>query len=309
MTYASYNLARFDLVSVRLAVCCAQTGSLTAAARENHLALAAASRRIREIESAIGTELFVRHAKGLLPTAAGRVFVKHGLSLLQTMKQIGCEIENLNRGIARHINLYSSSAAISEYLPPLLAQYSDQRPQVLVDVEEQVSDSAVSALRDLRTDVAVFVEGPDTRGLVAKFFRSDELIVVTSSNHRLSKSRKSISFLELLDEELICLSPGAAVLQKQQQAALEVNKPLKIRMHLRSFEAVCNMVASNLGISIMPKVACLPMIKSLKLSWRPLSDEWSKRNLLVAVSQNEKDDEILSFVDFLAHSSQNTNAK
>jgi molybdenum-dependent DNA-binding transcriptional regulator ModE len=50
----NYNLARFDLVSVRLAVACAQTGSLTAAARDSHLALAAASRRIRELEDALG---------------------------------------------------------------------------------------------------------------------------------------------------------------------------------------------------------------------------------------------------------------
>eukprot|EP01034_Spumella_vulgaris_P005817 gene5817-7419_t len=50
MAAHSYNLARFDLVTIRLAVSCAQTGSLTAAARGAHLALAAASRRIRELE-------------------------------------------------------------------------------------------------------------------------------------------------------------------------------------------------------------------------------------------------------------------
>ncbi|HEX9718963.1 MAG TPA: LysR family transcriptional regulator [Ramlibacter sp.] len=50
MAGAGYNLARFDLVSIRLAVACVQSGSLTAAAREAHLALAAASRRIRELE-------------------------------------------------------------------------------------------------------------------------------------------------------------------------------------------------------------------------------------------------------------------
>jgi DNA-binding transcriptional LysR family regulator len=49
-----FNLARFDLVSIRLAVACAQGGSLTAAARQMHLALAAASRRVRELEDAIG---------------------------------------------------------------------------------------------------------------------------------------------------------------------------------------------------------------------------------------------------------------
>ena len=82
------NLARFDFVSVRLAVACAQTGSLTGAARASHLALAAASRRIRELEEAMGCILFERHARGLLPTAAGRVFVKHGLTLLQTLDQV-----------------------------------------------------------------------------------------------------------------------------------------------------------------------------------------------------------------------------
>ncbi|MDB5844713.1 MAG: LysR family transcriptional regulator, partial [Polaromonas sp.] len=68
-----YNLARFDLVSIRLAVDCAQTGSLTAAARGAHLALGAASRRLRELEDALGEPLFERHARGLVPTAAGRV--------------------------------------------------------------------------------------------------------------------------------------------------------------------------------------------------------------------------------------------
>ena len=77
MTTVLYNLAKFDLVSIRLAVYCAQTGSLTAAARDSHLALAAASRRIRELESALGDTLFKRHARGLVATAAGRVFVKH----------------------------------------------------------------------------------------------------------------------------------------------------------------------------------------------------------------------------------------
>ena len=63
MATAPYNLARFDLVSIRLAVACAHTGSLTAAAREAHLALAAASRRIRELEDAVGEALFEREGR------------------------------------------------------------------------------------------------------------------------------------------------------------------------------------------------------------------------------------------------------
>jgi DNA-binding transcriptional LysR family regulator len=61
-----YNLARFDFVSIRLAVACARSGSLTSAARDCNLVLPAASRRIRELESAVGDNLFERHSRGLV---------------------------------------------------------------------------------------------------------------------------------------------------------------------------------------------------------------------------------------------------
>ncbi|AYQ30360.1 MULTISPECIES: LysR family transcriptional regulator [unclassified Polaromonas] len=300
----SYNLARFDLVSVRLAVACAQTGSLTAAARGSHLALAAASRRIRELEDALGEALFERHPRGLLPTAAGRVFVKHGLTLLQTMEQLGGELADLRRGIARHIRLCASSAAISQFLPPLLARYGELHPQVHIDLEEQVSEAVAATLREGRADVAVFVEGPDTTGLDTRLFREDELVLILPAGHMLA-GKTPLAFVDALDEEWISLTAGAAMLQKQQQAALAANRPLKLRMQVRSFDAVCHMVASGLGVAILPKAATLPMVKSMKLSWRPLADAWASRRLLTATMAGQPDAGVASLVDFLSPPSQN----
>lgn len=298
------NLARFDLVSIRLAVACAQTGSLTAAARDSHLALAAASRRIRELEGALGDTLFERHARGLLPTAAGRVFVKHGLTLLQTMEHLGGELADLRQGIARHIRLCASSAAISQFLPTLLAQYGRLHPQVRVDLEEQVSETVVTTLREGRADVAVFVEGPDTGGLATRLFREDELVLVLPAKHPLAGKKTPIAFADTLDEEWISLTAGAAMLQQQQQAALAANRPLKLRMQVRSFDAVCHMVASGLGIAVLPKGASLPIVKTMKLGWRPLSDAWAQRRLLVATAAGDNEAAIVSLVDFLAAGAQ-----
>ena len=305
----SYNLARFDLVSVRLAVACAQTGSLTAAARDSHLALAAASRRIRDLEDALGEALFERHPRGLLPTAAGRVFVKHGLTLLQTMEHLGGELADLRRGIARHIRLCASSAAISQFLPPLLARYSELHPQVHIDLEEQVSEAVAATLREGRADVAVFVEGPDTTGLDTRLFREDELVLILPAGHALAGSKKPLAFVDALDEEWISLTAGAAMLQKQQQAALAANRPLKLRMQVRSFDAVCHMVASGLGVAILPKAATLPMVKSMRLGWRPLADAWAQRRLLTATMAGQSDAGIASLVDFLSPVSQNAKPK
>ena len=305
---AAYNLARFDLVSIRLAVACAQTGSLTAAARDAHLALAAASRRIRELESALGDTLFERHARGLRPTPAGRVFVKHGLTLLQAMEQLGGELADLRQGIARHISLCASSAAISQFLPSLLAAYGQSHPQIRIELEEQVSEAVVSALREGRSDVGVFVEGPDTTGLQTQLFRTDELVLVLPAKHLLARSASAIAFADTLDEEWISLPAGAAMLQKQQQAARAANRPFKLRMQVRSFDAVCHMVASGLGIAILPKAASLPLVKTMKLRSRPLTDSWAQRRLLVATAAGEKDQGLADLVEFLVQPSQNAKA-
>jgi DNA-binding transcriptional LysR family regulator len=134
VTTHPYNLARFDMVSIQLAVACARSGSLTAAARDSHLALAAASRRIRDLETALGGPLFERHARGLTTTPAGKIFAKHGLVLLQQMGLLGAELSDLQQGVARHIRLWASTAAISQFLPPLLAIYSTAKPQVRIDL-------------------------------------------------------------------------------------------------------------------------------------------------------------------------------
>jgi molybdate transport repressor ModE-like protein len=308
---SAWNLARFDLVTIRLSVACEQTGSLTAAAREAHLAIAAASRRIRQLEDAIGTPLFERHARGLLPTAAGRVFVKHGLALLQTLEQLGGEINDLRHGVARHIRMCASTAAINQFLPPLLARYAKEHPQVRVDLEEQVSEAVATALREGRADIGVFVEGPDVADLSTRLFRRDELALVLPRGHALAAARTPLPFADALDEDWISLNTGAAMLQKQQQAALAAGKPFKLRMQVRSFDAVCHLVASGLGIAILPQAATVPLLRAMKLVSRPLADPWAQRRLLVApgAAVGTADGAVLALIDFLAEPSPNAKAR
>ena len=71
-------------------------------------------------------------------------------------------------------------------------------------------------------------------------------------------------------------------------------------MQVRSFDAVCHLVASGLGIAILPKAAALPIMQSMKLVSRPLADDWARRRMMVATRAGEADPGILDFVSFLA---------
>jgi DNA-binding transcriptional LysR family regulator len=303
-----YNLARFDLVSMRLVVDCVQQGSLSAAARAAHLALAAASRRIRELEDAIGEPLFERHGRGVLPTPAGRVFARHALDLLQTLERMGGELADLRSGVAKHVRLCASTAAINEFLPPLLARYAKQQADVRVDLEEQVSTGVVAALREGRADVGVFVAGVETQDLECRLFRHDELVLVLPARHRLA-GRGPVPFAAALEEDWISLNDGAALLLKQHEVAHAAGKPLKLRMQVRSFDAVCHLVASGLGIAMLPKTAALPMVGAMKLRWRALADPWAQRRLLVGTRSGVQDAAVAALVRFLAEPTQNTKAR
>ncbi|HEY0823791.1 MAG TPA: LysR family transcriptional regulator [Ramlibacter sp.] len=304
---APYNLARFDLVSIRLVADCVQHGSLSAAAREAHLALAAASRRIRELEDAVGEPLFERHGRGVLPTPAGRVFARHAVALLQSVEQMGSELADLRQGIAKHVRLCASTAAINQFLPPLLARYARRQRQVRVDLDEQVSTAVVAALREGRADLGVFVEGPETEGLDCRLFRRDELILVLPPRHALV-GRGAIPFSDALEEDWISLGDGAALLQSQHEAAHAAGRPLRLRMQVRSFDAVCHLVASGLGIAVLPKNAALPIVGAMKLRWRALSDPWASRRLLLATRPGPQDPAVEALAAFLAEPSQDAKA-
>ncbi len=300
------NLARFDFVSIRLAVACARAGNLTEAARECHLVLPAASRRLRDLERALGARLFERHSRGLTPTALGRAFTKRGMAILQELDNLVVELADARQGVVRHLHLCAGTAAITQFLPPLLAEYAELRPDVQVELEEQVSQEVVTKVRDGRADLGVFVAGPDTRGLEVRDFRPDELVLILPAGHRLA-GRSALPFADTLDEHWISLNAGAAMLQAQQQAAMAAGRPLKLRMQVRSFDAVGHMVASGLGIAALPKAAALPIVRAMNLRWRPLADAWAQRQLQLAV-RPDADATVIAFRDFLLPTSQTAKA-
>jgi DNA-binding transcriptional LysR family regulator len=171
-----------------------------------------------------------------------------------------------------------------------------------VDLEEQVSGLVVASPRDGRADIGTYVEGPDDGGLETRDFRKDQLVLIMPAGHWLT-GRSAIGFLDTLDEPWISLNAGAALLHTQQQAALAAGRPFRLRMQVRSFDAVAHMVASGLGIAALPKAAALPIIRPMRLTWRPLNDGWSHRQLKVAI-RPDADAVVRSLRDFLCTPSQ-----
>lgn len=88
------NLGRLDLVSIRLAVLCARSGSLSTAADTCHLSVSGASDRLRRLEESLGVRLFVRRRYGMEPTNAGAILFDGGGEILRAIEVLVNDIRN-----------------------------------------------------------------------------------------------------------------------------------------------------------------------------------------------------------------------
>jgi DNA-binding transcriptional LysR family regulator len=87
----------------------------------------------------------------------------------------------------------------------------------------------------------------------------------------------------VLDHDLIALESSSSMMRLLAEQAAVAEKALRLRVQVRSFEAVCRMVQAGLGIGVLPFEAAQVPCESLHLVARPLPEEWAQRRMLVCV--------------------------
>jgi DNA-binding transcriptional LysR family regulator len=93
------NLNRLDLVTLRLFVAVLDAGSLTAGADRYGISLAAASKRIAELEGHCGISLLQRSARGVTATAGGQTLHRHAIELVAHLERMALAIADFHTGV------------------------------------------------------------------------------------------------------------------------------------------------------------------------------------------------------------------
>lgn len=281
------NPARVDFVTLKLFCAIVQSGSITKGAGACNLALSAASRRISDFEETVGVLLLERSVKGVTVTPAGHTVMQHALRLFQGFEQLSNELGEYSKGVKGHVRLWANMSALTEFLPSALASFLKKHPEIQVEVEEQLTGDIVKALMDGIADIGVFAEGPVTSGLDTQVIGRDQLVIACSKEHQLSK-RKVISFEDCLQYDFVGLNRGSSLLELTSRSAEKLGKRMRLRIQVRSYDAMCQMIAVNLGIGVLPFQACAAQVEAMNLKVVPLDDSWAKRNLLLAMKSNTK---------------------
>jgi len=277
---------RFDLTDLKLFLHVVEAGSITAGAERMHLAVAAASTRIRNMEIELGTPLLNRERQGVQPTPAGRTLIHHARLLLQQAERMRGELGEYAGGLKGHIRLLSNTNALTEFLPEPLSNFLTSHPQVNIDLEERLSDEIVAAVADGKADIGIVAGTEDVTGLEVFPFRVDRFVLVTAATHALAATSE-VAFADVLDFDFVGLDRASSLQRFLSDKADRVGHRLKLRVQLRSFDAVCRLVECNVGIGVVPETTAVRNSKTMSLHRIVLTDEWALRNLTICVRKIE----------------------
>lgn len=276
------NLSRFDLTSLRLFVAVLDAGSLTAGAERFGISLAAASKRMSELEAHVGTALFERRKNGVVATQAGRTLHGHAAEIVSRLEQMALAVGDLQQGVKGHLQLLANTSAFGGALPQLLADFVRRYPDVALDLQDTLSETAVRAVAGGVAELAIIGENTPAGGLQTLVFSRDQLVLLAANGHPLA-SGDSVPFERLLEHDLIALGRATALTREIAASADRLRRPLKIRVQVRSFDAMARMVAAGLGVAILPRLAAGIYTEALGLRLLPITGIRTERRLLLAM--------------------------
>jgi len=130
-----------------------------------------------------------------------------------------------------------------------------------------------------QVDIGVVADEGNLAGLETQPYRHDRLVLIVPPTHPLA-GEPAVAFARVLAEPFVCLHAGSAIHTFMMNHAAQLGGRLDVRIQVRSFNAVCRMVAAGVGIGMVPRsaVGAADAVRLIEIT-----DAWAPRNLQLCV--------------------------
>jgi len=237
-----------ELRHLKIFCAVAEHGSFTAAAERVHNVQSNVTMRIKELETELNQQLFIRQKSGVMLTAAGQIFLGYAQRILQlTDESRTALLDNASpRGLLR-LGSMETTAAIR--LPKILAKYHETYPQVQLSLMTGTTTELVKAVESHRLDGA-FVGGfHQSSTLVQEEVFREELVLVGSNEYAsLAALTEQMSRQTVLVFRTGCFYRSTLEHWFYQAGVI----PGQI-MELGTLDGIMSCVAAGMGITLLPR--------------------------------------------------------
>lgn len=241
------------LSELRFVVAVAKERNFRRAAEKCFVSQPALSLAIKKLEDELGVLLFERSRTDVSPTPIGEKIVAQAIRAIEEVahiKEIAKQGNNQLSGAFRLGLIYSIGPYLLPEIIPILRQSAPEMP---LDIEENLTVQLEAQLKNGVIDAAVVALPFDVPGIKTLPLYDEKYVVMVPIDHAWA-SRTLIHAEDLADENVLLLNSGHCYSHQVLQACPELSRKGQV-LQGNSLETIRNMVASNLGITVLPSSA------------------------------------------------------
>ncbi|HTH60254.1 MAG TPA: LysR family transcriptional regulator [Paraburkholderia sp.] len=272
---------KVDTTTVRLVVAMVEEGSISRAANRLGLAVAAASRRVTDLEEQLGTRLFRRVPHGVEVTESGSKLLGYLQQMDTLVDRLTSDAQALVSGFDGRIVIGAPKAVIIEFLAAEIAAIQRTWPGISLKIVEENSRIVQQMLRDKVIDIGIYEKKSGFLDLPKKPYREDRLVLVYSRAH-FQLGPQPVTLDALLDLPLVSLGKGSAILAAVQRAFQSRGRRFDHDYLVSGFDTMLAIVRHGLGVGLMPPGVLRSFRPEDGLSVAELDGDWHQRSYVLS---------------------------
>ena len=277
--------AAINLRQLRYFAKIAEVGNITRAAEQLNVAQPALGLQIRQLEQELGTELLLRHSRGVVLTTAGRLLLDRAHRILQDVEDTKRDIRAMSGSDQEILSLGLTPSIMLQIGPDLLLDAKTFIPSVSLSLVEELSNGLVLALE--RGEVhAAFAYGVDEPrpGIDRQALFEEELLFVRPVAKEGLPA--TITLAEALSHDLVQAGERDMVQKLLKTAAEKFSMPLRVVYEAQSIPAMRTLVVRGAAASFMPYGTAIEALQAGELVSQRISDLPLKRTLYLIKPSN-----------------------
>ena len=266
---------------LRYIVAVAQELNFRRAAEKSFISQPALSLAIQKLEDELGVQIFERGKNEVSVTPLGMKIVEQSQRVLEEAEKIREMAKQGNDQMsgALHVGIiYSVGPYLLPDLVPALRKLAPNMPLV---VEENITANLDTLLRNGKLDVIIIALPYGDSGIVTQPLYDEPFEVVVSNDHHWA-NRRNIKAQELSTEKVLLLDSGHCFSNQVAEACPDLNRKGADIQQGTSLETIRNMVASGLGITVLPASANSGRYRSKLVKVIPFTNPSPSRRVALA---------------------------
>ncbi|MFZ2540207.1 MAG: hydrogen peroxide-inducible genes activator [Gallionella sp.] len=269
------------LNELRYIVAVAQERNFRRAAEKSFISQPALSLAIQKLEDELGVKIFERGKNEVTVTPVGAEIVEQAHRALEEVGRIRDLALQGKDQLASTLRLGIIYSVGPYLLPDLVPELKKLAPGMTLEIEENITANLDTLLRNGKLDVIIIALPFGDGGIITRPLYDEAFEVVVCSEHRWA-DRRSVKAQELSAEKVLLLDSGHCFSNQVAEACPDLGRKSADIQQGTSLETIRNMVASGLGITVLPASANSARYRNRLLKVIPFTKPAPARRIALA---------------------------